>query len=177
MYNSYSLYIVDCGIPEVLSNVSVYYTTTKVGSMAVIQCDKGLVLQNDESQVVKCNRNGSWIPNPSNYKCVHIPGIFDPFKKVLPESYFLFAGNDCTNSNGPDIHLYRTLLIIVGALLLITLSLGILLGSCCLILHQIKTKPGVTRQYPHTYDEVMPRKEPQALNVVKNEAYCHGHTC
>ena len=63
--------IVDCGAPDAITNGSVHYSATNKGSVAIIQCDHGLVLK-QHLQISKCTENGSWAPDFSSQECVQI---------------------------------------------------------------------------------------------------------
>ena len=53
-----------------LSNGFVDYAETMEGSVAILQCDKGLALLRDDLYVIKCNNNGTWMPNIFGQRCV-----------------------------------------------------------------------------------------------------------
>ena len=69
-----------CGIPVLNSNINLHFSSTLAGSVLILTCQNDTVTDHDEQILIAtCHRNGSWIPNPAQYKCAPLPGIVHLF--------------------------------------------------------------------------------------------------
>ncbi|CAI8008441.1 Sushi, von Willebrand factor type A, EGF and pentraxin domain-containing protein 1 [Geodia barretti] len=136
---------VDCGALMGLSNGFVDYAETMEGSVAILQCDKGLALLRDDLYVIKCNNNGTWMPNIFGQRCV------DPLLKT---------GESCAGQSG------NFYLIVGGTALLTSIPFGILVGWLL-----SKCRKRKQKNCQHSYEEVTPKRQQETIDIVQNEAY------
>ena len=64
----YSITVIDCGPPSMVTPGGVVVSTTTFGSIATYQCDQGYVLNpsDEASRMRTCQDDGSWFgPDPA----------------------------------------------------------------------------------------------------------------